>query len=93
MTTSQAKSEPKTNVETFEVNGEEVVDKVKDLVEKGGIGKISILTQSGKVIAHFPVTLGLVGVLVAPMLAAVGAIAAVVTKCTIRVERKVERTA
>ena len=87
----QDETQTQTKYETYEVRGEEVVAKVKELTEKGGLGKISILDKRGRVLAVFPVTAGLVGVLLAPMLAAVGAIAAIVTKCTIRVERKIKR--
>lgn len=74
--------------ETFRVSGENLLKKVKELIEEGNVRKITIKDKNGKVIAEFPLTLGVVGALIAPVLAAVGAIAALVTECTISVERK-----
>lgn len=90
MSKDQAQPNSDPRVETYEVRGEDLLNKFKALVKKGGLGKISILSKSGKVIAVFPITAGLVGALLAPVLAAVGAIAALVTKCTIRVERQIK---
>jgi hypothetical protein len=61
--------------------------KVKELIKQGNIRKITISDKEGKVIASFPLTVGVVGVVIAPVLAAVGAIAALVSECTISVER------
>lgn len=74
--------------EKFEVKGEDVVKKVKELIKEGNIRKITISDKDGKVIASFPLTIGVVGALLAPALAAVGTIAAMVTECTITVERR-----
>lgn len=74
--------------ETFKVKGEELLGRVKNLIKEGNIRKITIKDKEGKVIVVFPLTLGVVGVVIAPVLAAVGAIAALVTECTISVERK-----
>jgi hypothetical protein len=73
--------------ETFKINGEDLVAKFKELIREGNVHKITIKDKEGKVIAVFPVTIGVVGALIAPVLAAVGAIAALVTECTITVER------
>jgi hypothetical protein len=73
--------------EEFKVKGEEVLGRVKDLITEGNVRKITIKDKDGKTIASFPLTLGVVGVVLAPVLAAVGAIAALVTECTISVER------
>jgi hypothetical protein len=78
-----------TRKEEFKVNGEDLVDKFKQLVQEGNIRHITIKTKDGKPIIEFPVTVGVVGAALVPMLAAVGAIAALVTKCTITVEREV----
>ncbi len=75
------------NKEEFSVNGEELVAKVKELVRQGNIRSISIKNKEGKLLVTFPVTIGVVGALLAPMFAAIGAIAALVTECTIVVER------
>jgi hypothetical protein len=71
----------------YKVKGEELLDKVKELVHEGNIRRVVIENDEGKTLVEIPVTLGVVGALLLPMVAAVGAIAAVVTDCTIRVER------
>jgi DUF4097 and DUF4098 domain-containing protein YvlB len=76
--------------EEFTVNGEELLAKVKSLVKEGNIRRLIIKDENGKVLVEFPLTIGVVGALFAPVLAAVGAIAALVTKCTIVVERREE---
>jgi hypothetical protein len=73
-------------VESLEAKGEVLIEKIKDLVHKGNIRKISI-KQDGRTIAEFPLTFGVVGAALAPAWAAIGAIAALVTDCTIEVER------
>ena len=74
--------------EEFEVSGEDLVRTVKTLINEGNIRRISILSKDGQPIAEFPLTIGVVGVALAPMLAAVGVIAALVTECAIKVERR-----
>lgn len=74
--------------EEFTVNGEELLAKVKSLINEGNIRRIIIKDADGKTIIEVPMTIGVVGALLAPMLAAVGTIAALVTKCTIVVERR-----
>jgi len=80
-------SEKKTT-EEFTVNGEELLAKVKSLINEGNIRRIIIKGDDGKTLVELPLTIGVVGAILAPMLAAVGAIAALVTKCTIVVERR-----
>jgi len=74
--------------DTFEVRGEDLLKKVKELINEGNIRQMSIIDKNGKVLVVIPLTFGVVGVVLAPTLAAVGAIAALVTNCTIKVERK-----
>lgn len=74
--------------ETFKVNGEDLVKKVKELVKEGNIRRITIKDKSGKSLVEFPLTIGVVGAVLAPILAAIGAIAALVSECTISVERE-----
>lgn len=76
--------------EEFKVNGEELIAKVKDIIHEGNARKITIKDNKGKTVAEFPLTFGVVGALIAPALAAIGAIAALMTECTIYVEREVE---
>ena len=75
--------------ETTKVQGGELLDKVKELIREGNVRRI-VIKQGERSIAEFPLTAGVVGAVFAPMLAAVGAIAALVTDCSIAVER--ERT-
>lgn len=75
--------------ETIEVTGKQLATAVQDLIEAGNVRRIRI-RQGTRVIAEFPLTIGIVGAMFAPMLAAVGALAAVVTECTIEVEREVD---
>jgi hypothetical protein len=77
----------KKTTEEFVVNGEELIAKVKSLINEGNIRRIIIKDESNKVLVELPLTIGVVGAILAPVLAAVGAIAALVTKCTIVVER------
>jgi hypothetical protein len=79
-----------TTKESFKINGEALLKKVKELIEEGNIRKITIHDKSGKELMSFPLTIGVVGALVAPVLAAIGAVAALVGECTITVEREEE---
>ncbi len=74
--------------EEFKVTGEEVLIKVKELIKEGKSRRIIIKNEKGKTIIEIPLIVGAVGTFIAPVLAAVGAIAAVLTKCTIVVVRK-----
>jgi hypothetical protein len=76
-----------TRTEEFTLRGDEVVAKVKALVHEGNIRRITIKSKEGRVLIEVPLTLGVVGVLFLPTLAALGALAALVTECTIVVER------
>lgn len=74
--------------EDYQVKGSELLSKVKELIHQGNIRKITIKNKEGQTIIQFPLTIGVVGTLIVPVLAAVGAIAALVTECSITVERK-----
>lgn len=74
--------------ESFKVNGENLVNKVKEIINEGNVRRIIISDKHGKEIAHFPLTVGVVGALLLPVFAAIGAIAALVTECTITVEKE-----
>ncbi|MBG9376819.1 DUF4342 domain-containing protein [Panacibacter sp. DH6] len=73
--------------ESFSINGEQLVNKVKELIEEGNVRKISIHNKEGKELMSFPLTVGVVGAVIAPVLAAVGGLAALLGECTISVER------
>jgi len=74
--------------EEFKVNGEDLLKSVKKLIAEGNVRRIIIKSKEGKDIMELPLTIGVVGALLAPVLAAVGAVAALVTECTIIVERE-----
>jgi len=73
--------------DSFTINGEDLLRKVKELIREGNVRKITIKDKDGKVLVVIPLTFGVVGAILAPTLAAIGAIAALVTECTISVER------
>jgi len=80
-------SEEKFRTEEFRVNGEELIAKIKNLLKEGNIRRIIIKAKEGKVVFEIPLTFGVVGVLIAPQLAAIGAIAALITEATVVVEK------
>jgi len=77
----------KKTTEEFHVSGDNLLSKVKELIHAGNVSKIIIKDKDGKEMISVPVTAGVVLAVLAPVLAAVGAIAALVTECTIVVER------
>jgi hypothetical protein len=83
-------AEGKTRTEEFRVSGEQLLGKIKELIHEGNIRRIIIKNKEGQTIVEFPVTVGVLGAVLAPYLAAVGAIAALVAEATVVVE-KVER--
>ena len=72
----------------FTLNGDEVVAKVKELIHEGNIRRITIKNDDGRTMLEVPLTLGLIGAALLPVLAAIGAAAALATRCTIVVERE-----
>jgi hypothetical protein len=80
-------SEEKFRTEEFHVNGEELLARIKKLVHEGNIRRIIIKNKDGKTVLEIPMTFGVVGALIAPQLAAIGAIAALLTEATIVVEK------
>jgi len=77
----------KTRTEVFSISGEELVSTIKKLVHQGNIRRISIENKDGKALLEIPLTLGVVGALLLPTLAALGALAAIITECKLVVER------
>jgi hypothetical protein len=73
--------------EEFKVDGEKLLAKIKELIHEGNIRKVIIKDKDGKTMMEIPMTLGVVGALIAPQLAAIGAIAALLTEATIVVEK------
>ncbi len=80
----------KTRHEEFRLSGGEVLDKVKALLHEGNIRRLILKNEEGRTLLEIPLAVGLVGVALLPILAAVGAVAAVVARLTLIVE-KVER--
>jgi hypothetical protein len=76
--------------EEFHINGEELLAKIKELIHAGNIRRVIIKNKDGKVLLEFPMTLGVVGAVLAPTLAAVGAVAALIGEATVVVEKKVD---
>lgn len=81
-------NENKFRTEEFKVNGEELLGKIKQLVHEGNIRRIIIKNKEGAVLIELPLTFGVVGALLAPSLAAVGAVAALLTEATVVVEKE-----
>ncbi len=73
--------------EEFKIDGEDLMAKIKAIIKEGNARKITIKGKDDKEILSFPVTVGVAGLVLAPVFAAVGAIAALATECTIVVER------
>ena len=80
-------TEENTRTEEFQVNGEELIGKIKELLHEGNIRRVTIRNEEGKDLIEIPLTWGVVGALLLPVWAAIGAIAALVTDCTIVVEK------
>ena len=80
-------SEQKVRTEEFQVSGDMLVAKIKELVHEGNIRRVIIKNEEGRTLIDVPLTLGVVGVFVAPQLAAIGAIAALITHGSIVVEK------
>jgi len=76
----------KTFTESFKVAGEQLVDAVRRLLHEGNVRRV-IIKHDGHTVVEFPLTVGVIGAVLAPVLAAVGAIAAALKECTIEVER------
>lgn len=80
-------NEQEIRTEEFAISGEKLVATVKRLVHQGNIRRITIKNKEGKSLIDVPLSIGVVGALLLPTLAAIGAIAALVTECTIVVEK------
>ena len=79
---------PKFTSEELTVSGKNLVDRVGELLHEGNVTRIIVKDEAGKTLLEIPATVGVVGVIVAPWLAALGVIAALVTNCKIIVERR-----
>ena len=80
----------KTYWESFKAEGEAAVDKVKALIHEGNVRRV-VVQHEGRTVAEFPLTAGIVGAVLAPVVAAIGTLVALLKDCTIQVEREDER--
>ena len=80
-------SEERVRVDEYQVTGDNLLGKIKELVHEGNIRRIIIKNEEGKRLIEIPLTLGVVGIALLPVWAAIGAIAALVSDCTILVEK------
>ncbi len=76
------------NQEEFKVSGDEVIKKIKEIIKAGNARRIILKNEKGQILMEIPLTFAVVGTVLAPILAAVGAVAALVTECSITVVRK-----
>lgn len=76
------------DTEDYTVAGDQVVDRVKDLIREGNVTRIIVRTEEGRTLLDIPITAGAVGTVIFPWMAALGVVAALVTRCKISVQRK-----
>ena len=81
----------KSNWESFKVTGDEIMTKVKEIIKEGNARRIIIKNDKDETIMEFPLTIGAIGAVLAPVFAAVGTLAALATNCTILVEKRTDK--
>jgi hypothetical protein len=81
----------KTNLESFKVSGEELLSKIKEIYKEGKARKVIIKNEKDETIMEFSLKMGAIGLVLAPQLAAIGAIAAMAKDWTIIIEKKVKQ--
>lgn len=86
--TANKKIKEESKFEEFKLTGQDLVKKIKELIKAGNIRRIIIKNEKGKTLMEIPVTVAVVGAVFAPILAAVGALAALLNKCSLVVEKK-----
>jgi hypothetical protein len=84
---TEDKKQGKTRYEEFRLNGGEILNKVKEIIHEGNVRRIILKDEQGKTFMEIPLTVGVVGAIIAPILAAVGAVAALASNLTIIVEK------
>lgn len=80
-------TDAKSTWESFKAEGANVADKLKDIVKEGNVRRI-VVEHDGRTVAEFPLSIGVVGLVLAPVFAAVAALAALIKDCTIKIERE-----
>ena len=88
--TGSGGSSPPPRSEEFQFSGDTLIAKVKEIIRAGNVRRVIIKNEEGRVLIDVPLTLGVVGTLLAPQLAAIGAIAALVLKGSIVIEKEAE---
>lgn len=78
-----------TRFDSFTATADSVIEKLKHLIREGNVRRV-VVQHEGRTVAEFPLTAGVVGALLAPVLAAIGALVALLNECTIQVERAVD---
>ncbi len=79
-------------IEEFSISGDELLAKARELIHQGNVRRMIIKNEEGRTLVEFPLTFGVIGAALLPVFAAIGAIAALATRCTIVVERSDEGT-
>jgi hypothetical protein len=74
-------------VKDIKVMAEDMLKTVKEVIREGNVRRITVKDKDGKVIASFPLAVGVIGAVVAPVLAAIGALSAILTECTLSIEK------
>ncbi len=90
MTTETTEATETKSQETYEVDGDNLLNKVKEIVREGNVRRLIIKNEEGKKLIEIPLTVGVVGAVLLPVWAAIGVIAAIVTSASIEVERNDE---
>lgn len=80
-------SEERIQTEEYQIKGDDLVAKIKELLHEGNIRRLIIKNEEGKTLIEIPLTLGVIGAVILPVWAAIGAIAAMVSNCTLIVEK------
>lgn len=80
-----------THSEEFQFNGDSLLAKIKEVIHQGNVRRVIIKNEEGRALVDIPLTIGVVGTLLAPQLAAIGAIAALVLRGTIVIEKEAEQ--
>ena len=75
-------------VEEFRIKGDELLGKIRELIREGNVRQVTIKSGDGRTMLEIPLTIGVVGALIAPVAAAIGAVAALVTECTVTITRE-----
>ncbi|HEX7172970.1 MAG TPA: DUF4342 domain-containing protein [Candidatus Limnocylindria bacterium] len=82
-----------TRVQEFTIDGDQLLATVKELVHEGNVRRLTIKSEEGRTLLEVPLTIGVIGAALLPVFAAIGALAALATRCTIVVEREAQAPA